>query len=63
MVLSSSPRVLSLVAALTLALAACDSGPARDAADLVLRGGKIVFWDRLGRRKVRTVARDEGITR
>ena len=45
MVLSSSPRVLSLVAALTLALAACDSGPARDAADLVLRGGKIVTVD------------------
>ena len=45
MVLSSSPRVLSLVAALTLALAACDSGPARDAADLVLRGGRIVTVD------------------
>jgi len=45
MVLSSFPRVPCLFAALTISLAACDSGPAPEAADLVLRGGKIVTVD------------------
>ncbi len=43
--LSSDSRVLCLFATLTVALAACDSGPTPEAADLVLRGGKIVTVD------------------
>ncbi|MEE2897457.1 MAG: amidohydrolase [Gemmatimonadota bacterium] len=45
MVLSSDSRVLCLFATLTVAFAACDSGPTPEAADLVLRGGKIVTVD------------------
>ena len=45
MVLSSDFRVLCLFATLTVAFAACDSGPTPEAADLVLRGGKIVTVD------------------
>jgi hypothetical protein len=45
MVLSSDSPVLCLFATLTVAFAACDSGPTPEAADLVLRGGKIVTVD------------------